>query len=439
MQQNIAGYQKFIDNLEHNPVYAQGRIREVVEYAGLAARDASNLVVAIIKNQSQEDLERLRLIWGSSESRLDSVLADLMARNKQSLNNELANFAEVKASFIAWTLGLIGLLAASFVLKFYLIRRYLVLPLKDFDGKVQGILATGNLEPILLNDRTEIGRLGNAFDQLMMRIIADESDLKLEIESRTTAEQEARRALSELEQAKDSLVRSEKLVAVGTMVGGVAHEINNPLMGLMAYLEKLNRDISAENDRALIAKAQQQVRRIERIVKSMLIFSRAPTRAADTGEGAKVQTALNLVLDLLEPFRKKSNARIEIHIPADLPNVRLASDQLQQVLLNLLKNAVDALEDRSGMTEEPVIGCSAELKGDRISIEVSDNGKGVPDDVVPRLFEPFFTTKEPGKGTGLGLPVSLHLAEMAGGTILYAPRNLGGAVFSLQLPMVVKK
>ena len=102
-------------------------------------------------------------------------------------------------------------------------------------------------------------------------------------------------------------------------------------------------------------------------------------------------------------------------------------------------SAPDALEDRGGMTEEPVVGCSATIEGNNIVIRISDNGKGVPAEVVPRLFEPFFTTKEPGKGTGLGLPVSLHLAETVGGTIVYSPRDRGGAVFSLQLPLAEKK
>ena len=437
-KRNLENYQSFLLGLEKSPVIQYPEVSALVSHAKQAASDGLQVVAAIMANATPAEIDRLQRIWSGSELQVDAVLSDLLATNQHNLSREQANLLHIEHHFIQWIIGLLVLILCSFVVKYFMIRHYVLSPLQFFDNKVQTILRSGRLEALSLNNATEIGRLGNAFDQLMDRVISDERGLQQEIVERTRAENQTRQALNDLQIAKDHLVRSEKLVAVGTMVGGVAHEINNPLMGLMGYLEQLKRTAQTEQDKTLVIKARNQVDRIERIVKSMLIFARSSNRPDSVGEGAEISRCLDLILDLVEPPRKTANVMIHVEIPEGLPHAAIGSDPLQQILLNLIKNSVDALEHGSADGTEPSIWIEAKQAGQEVVITVADNGPGVPPDVEHRLFEPFFTTKEPGKGTGLGLPVSLQLAEMAGGSIMYKAREHGGAVFSLHVPKVVE-
>ena len=202
----------------------------------------------------------------------------------------------------------------------------------------------------------------------------------------------------------------EKLSAMGTLVGGVAHEINNPLMGVMNFVEFVADRSSEPKTKDILNQAMHQLQRIKNIVSNMLIFMHS--KSIPTGS-CSVTEVLKQTLLLLEGELRKKAISVETKIPMDLPNIACTAESLQQVLVNLLINARDALND----TENPQIRICAAAANKTVEIIVADNGPGIAEDIQSRMFDPFFTTKPPGKGTGLGLSVTQRLIQDCNGTI----------------------
>jgi PAS domain S-box-containing protein len=240
-----------------------------------------------------------------------------------------------------------------------------------------------------------------------------------DITDRIQAERDLQQAYQKLQQSQELLVRQEKLASMGTLVGGVAHEINNPLMGISGYISYAIKNIAEDEPREMLGKAQKEVDRIARIVRSMLVFGR---QSDPTKQQADAINVLKNISALIEGEFKAANIILRIEFPSELPTVNINADTLQQILLNLLLNARDALKDIQAPRE--VLIRMEEVNGN-VEISVSDNGPGVPADALPRIFDPFFTTKDPGSGTGLGLAVSRQMAEEAGGTLEYRATPTG--------------
>jgi two-component system NtrC family sensor kinase len=221
------------------------------------------------------------------------------------------------------------------------------------------------------------------------------------------------------------LVQAEKMAAVGQLAGGVAHEINNPLGGILAFAQLMSQDERSEGDRESLRLIQDAAVRAKRIVESLLRFSRRP-RQDERGE-INLTSVVEESLFLIQPQLKKANVEIVCRLePARiLGNANL----LQQVMVNLLVNALQALGPRGRITlttQTPSPG--------RVQLVVADDGPGIPPDVASRIFEPFFTTKPEGQGTGLGLSICYRIIEDHGGTIRHEPVPGGGASFVLELP-----
>jgi len=232
-------------------------------------------------------------------------------------------------------------------------------------------------------------------------------------------------AYDQLQESRENMMQMEKLSALGMLVGGVAHEINNPLMGVMNYVEFVQQKSTDEKTIKVLGQALQQIERIKNIVRNMLIYVR--TNANPTATCYIAETITQTLL-LLDGEFKKSNVQIQLNLAESLPAICFSSDSLQQVLINLLLNARDALSK----TSNPLINISATVNGAGLELTISDNGTGIPDAVLKRIFDPFFTTKPPGKGTGLGLSVSHRLIEEAGGSIIAYNQNDCGCCMKLQ-------
>lgn len=239
---------------------------------------------------------------------------------------------------------------------------------------------------------------------------------------------EARAAAERLRQAELRAAQSEKLSAIGTMVGGVSHEINNPLMAAMGFVAAARQEMAEGEGRRMLLRAQQELDRIARIVRSMLIFVR--TGRAARVEVVDVASAVRRVEDILRLDPRMRGVAFRAAVPEDLPAVRCPEGTLDQALLNLVRNAGDATSGVEGGRE---VALSARADGDFVEIEVTDNGPGVAPEDVTRLFQPFFTTKAPGEGTGLGLSVTRHMVEVAGGSVQYLASDRG-ARFACRLP-----
>jgi two-component system, NtrC family, sensor kinase len=221
------------------------------------------------------------------------------------------------------------------------------------------------------------------------------------------------------------LVRSEKLAALGQLVAGVAHELNNPLTGIMGYSELLAEEVEGEKLGKRVAKLGNEARRMKRIVDGLLRFARQNNPAA---RAAEFEAALQDVVQLREYHLRKFSIALEVNVDPGLPRIAIGEDELKQVLLNILNNAIDAVEDSA----ERVIRISARHHAGRVSISFEDSGPGFSD--TNRAFDPFYTTKPVGKGTGLGLSICYGIVQECGGEIHISNNQRYGANVVLEFP-----
>jgi C4-dicarboxylate-specific signal transduction histidine kinase len=232
----------------------------------------------------------------------------------------------------------------------------------------------------------------------------------------------------ELTEAYERSVEIEKLSALGSFVGGVAHEVKNPLMGLINYLDYLKLHIAEPRLVDILARARHQVKRIDTIVDGILHYARGSVGHLAPTSIAKVVDA---IAGLLENPLATSDAQLTQCISPDLPELLTDPVIVEQALLNLVLNAIDAVKDE----EQRRIEISAEQVGQAIRLTVDDSGPGVPDALAARIFDPFFTTKPPGVGTGLGLSVTSRNLKLIGGGLTVTRGALGGARFVIMLPL----
>jgi len=238
---------------------------------------------------------------------------------------------------------------------------------------------------------------------------------------------EFNRMTRSLSEARGHLLHSEKLAVVGRLAAGVAHEINNPLTGLMLISSNL-RDATDPSDprRADLDTISREALRCREIVKGLLDFSR---QTPPQRKPARLEAAIDKVLQVLRPQARKTGVEI-VEQGDELPEILMDAAQIQQVFLNLLVNAMDAMPTGGTIT----ITRRRVDEGKFVEVDVADSGTGIPSDQLHHIFEPFFTTKE-GKGTGLGLSISWGIAEAHGGTLSARSETGQGATFTLRLPV----
>ncbi len=224
------------------------------------------------------------------------------------------------------------------------------------------------------------------------------------------------------------LVRAEKLAALGQLVAGVAHELNNPLTGIIGYSELLAEEVQGEKVTKRLQKLGQEAHRMKRIVDGLLRFARQNNPAA---RAADFDAALRDVIQLREYHLRKLGIAVESHIDLQLPPLAIGEDELKQVLLNLLNNSMDAVEDSAQRS----IHIRASRHQNTVVIQFEDSGPGFAD--LNRAFDPFFTTKPVGKGTGLGLSICYGIAQECGGEIVLSNKQPFGASVVLELPVAV--
>jgi PAS domain S-box-containing protein len=233
------------------------------------------------------------------------------------------------------------------------------------------------------------------------------------------------------------LRQQQKLEAIGTLAGGVAHEINNPINGIMNYAQLI---CDLEDKKADSFKYATEIihetERISTIVKNLLQFSR---QEKQTHSYARIEDIINQTVYLIKTIIKKDQIKLEIDIEDDLPDIKCRSQQIQQVLMNLLINAKDALNEKyPGFDENKIIvvSCSKHLIDNRdwIVIVVEDRGNGIAKEIGEKIFEPFFSTKPKNMGTGLGLSISIGIVEDHHGTLTFETKEGQYTQFYLKLP-----
>ena len=337
--------------------------------------------------------------------------------------------------------------------------------LKPVEGMVRGSekIASGDEGHRLVgSDTAELDRLAAAVNTMAESLIRNQVDLARNVESLDSTNQ----ALSE---ARMRLVRSEKLASIGRLSAGVAHEVGNPLGAILGYAALGRKDSITDSE--WLEGIVYEAHRIDRIVRGLLDYARPKAASTSDFEINEIATRTIQMMTLQGRFKEVD---VETDLAEGLPPVRADPHQLEQVLVNLLLNASDAIQEtgRGGtirvttrMTEAGQSHADAKHRRDSdphgidythlrrfegaldpgpqrslrpgdavVELAVSDDGSGLSDEASARLFEPFFTTKEPGSGTGLGLAVSARLIEGMGGTIEVVSGVETGASFRLMLP-----
>jgi signal transduction histidine kinase len=242
--------------------------------------------------------------------------------------------------------------------------------------------------------------------------------------------QESRRGYESQKRLQSQLVQKEKLASLGTLVAGAANEINHPLTAIMSYSEQLwAKEQLTEEQNRLVRKIVNQARRTRDLVTDLLRF-------AQQSPGEKVLVDLHMLLQraiqMLELRRPGGKIRVELSITPDFPRVQGNANQLFQAFIEIVENAMDALEEAGGGTLE----ISAQHHGPEVVLQFSDTGPGIRDPL--RVFDPFYTTKPVGKGTGLGLSAVYGVIRDHSGQITCQNKPEGGALFIIRIPVAVE-
>jgi PAS domain S-box-containing protein len=228
---------------------------------------------------------------------------------------------------------------------------------------------------------------------------------------------------------ESQVLRSQKLASVGLLAAGIAHEINNPLSGVVGYSRLLLNRSLPEEVRERVEKISASAERCRKIVEGVLLFSR---QGGGEPRPTDLRDIVHRVTQIGEYQWRMHNVQVLIDAPSPVA-IQADPDQLEQVLLNLMSNAVDAMP--RGGAIQIVLGHTDD---GRASLQVTDSGQGIPSDVIPRIFDPFFSTKEIGKGTGLGLAISYGIIQDHGGDILVKSNPGDGTTFSVLLPALAE-
>lgn len=309
-------------------------------------------------------------------------------------------------------------------------------------GRLLGVIAIGQKKTGWLFVEEDVELLATIANQAAIalenaRIYGDleqlNAALEKKVEQRTAA---LRRALAEREKAHQQLIQSESLAAVGQLVAGTAHELNNPLASASSLIQTSVERMQGEGGNAETREeivddllfSLKELKRAADIVRSLLDVSRQTQVYV---ESVDINTAVEDALRVLHNHSKHLAVAIEKHLAEDLPRVEGNFANLGQVFINVIKNAFQALPGGRGQV---VLATRYDREADRVVVECSDTGEGMPETRIKDIFKPFFTTKEVGKGTGLGLYISHEIVKKHGGSISVVSALGKGSVFTIELP-----
>jgi signal transduction histidine kinase len=309
---------------------------------------------------------------------------------------------------------LCGLVVISFAV--YLLSSRIVVPIQRFLEATRQI-ADGDLEKTIpVEGPRELSDLSISFNAMISALHASRHETETYIQS-------LERMNLKLEQARDELVRSEKMASVGHLAAGMAHEIGNPLGAALGYLEFLKADLGHEH-KEVIERACRELGRIDRLVKDLLDYaepgSSIPERLDMTGIAKQA-------VELLISQGVYDETIVHDDLPERLPEVFASRHKLLQVFINLMINARDAIPSGG------VVRLAGGEEDGEVRISIEDSGPGIPGDILPHIFDPFFTTKDPGKGRGLGLSICQRIIEESGGRVQVESSVGNGSRFVVRL------
>lgn len=317
---------------------------------------------------------------------------------------------------------------------YFFARRFFSQPIQRLIESTEAISRMELDQPVRIPEHAgEITDLARAFEVMRVRL----KDAMDRIGSFTQElEQKVEQRTRELQTAHRKLMQSDRLASLGQLAASVAHEINNPVAGVLnlaKLMERLLRDDGVPPERLAdfrryLNQIVSETTRVGRIVGDLLAFSRrSAPHHADTDLNQVVEATLSLVGHKL----KLANVEVELHLDPALPPVLCDRSQMQQVVLNLVLNAAEAMQPHG----RGRLRIETAAEGDEVLLRVADDGEGIPPEVLPRIFDPFFTTKPEGKGVGLGLAVTYGIIQAHQGDIEVQSQRGEGTVFTIRLPL----
>ncbi len=336
-------------------------------------------------------------------------------------------------SIVAFLLGFV--LVASTLIAFF-VHRLVFRPLRDLETGAKNI-SSGHLKyKIPVRSPDEFGRLAGTFNSMTAALRKSQAELR---KWAHTLEQKVQQRTEELRLAQAKTARGEKLASVGLLASGIAHELNNPLTGVLTFSSLLRQKMpDGSQDAEDLDLVIRETKRCATIIRRLLDFAREKPPE-------KKFIDLNLVIEetvrLVERPALLNNIDMTLDLDLTLPQVWADPDQIKQIVMNLLVNAQHAIDSegsiviRTRQTSGPRVLLTGADAGPAVELSISDTGCGIPKENLERIFDPFFTTKEVGVGTGLGLSVTHGIIEAHGGTIEIESEIGEGSTFRVYLPL----
>jgi two-component system NtrC family sensor kinase len=314
-------------------------------------------------------------------------------------------------------------------------RHFVSRPIRKLIAGTRAVAAMRLETPIVIDTSQELGELARSFNVMRERLMSALADLnKLTADLETQVEKRTQ----QLKAAHQKLLQTDRLASLGQLSASVAHEINNPLSGVLnlaMLMQRILKDDGIPPDRIpeyrkYLSQVIQETSRVGRIVSDLLAFSR---RSKPQTAMADLNNIVRTTVSLVSHKLSLANVVVEENLQADLPALRCDGSQVQQVVMNLIMNAAEATSPKNGGR----VRVCTRVSEDKASLvlEVQDNGEGIPEDHLSKIFDPFFTTKGEGKGVGLGLAVVYGVVNAHSGDIEVESTPGSGTTFRVILPI----
>lgn len=335
-----------------------------------------------------------------------------------------------RLSKIQYTSGIVMFLVISLFV-FAFIWKFVNVPLKKLTLGTMEIM-NGNLDfRIDVKSKDEIGILANSFNEMTKKLKQAHEEL---VNWAKILEEKVNEKTAELQRAHAYMLQIEKMASLGKLSATVAHELNNPLEGILTYAKLLrrkiqNETIEDENKKEILDTLSiiiDETSRCGNIVKNLLLFSKQKLGEFKEEDICQI---IKRSVALISHHLEMNNIKLQLELPENPVFMICDSQQIEQMLLAMEINAIEAMPEGGILKIE-----LKETDTDKIQIKITDTGVGIPDDILPHIFEPFFTTKKEGKGTGLGLAVVYGIVERHNGNILVESKVNFGTTFTVTLP-----
>jgi len=338
----------------------------------------------------------------------------------------LEDFQREKAQIYKQMLisGVISVIILSLLLSL-LLTRFVNRPIRKLLAATK-TAAHGNLDQtVSIRSHDELGELSGSFNNMISELKRSRDAIE---EWTQTLEHRVRERTQELQQVQDQLIRAGKMAALGELAAGVAHEINNPLTGVLTFSSLMLKKVDENNPwKKDLENIVQQTTRCRNIVRGLLDFARQ--RKPDKKEW-DIHTLIDRTVTLVENQARFQNIKIVKEFKTDIGMLFVDGDQIQQVFMNIIINAADAMAGDGG-----TLTIKTNMKDGTAEVSFTDTGCGMPKEHLSKLFAPFFTTKETGKGTGLGLAISYGIIQSHNGEIDVESEVGKGSTFRIRLPI----